>query len=552
MKRNIGLYIALFIFAIQLVMLPYAGMTWDEPASFFMGRANLNFWLTGNQRYLTDLQNRKLFADSPFYFVSGEELYPPFPFLVSSAASLVFAEHMHVMNFITAHHLGEVVLGAVGVWAMWGIAMEIGLSIPASIATTLAYALYPTVIGQMRSDAKDIPLVSMLMLAMYLFIRWVRIWGVNQKQSMWLAVAWATAFGLSEASKPSAAIIAPIIIVWFIVALMLSPQFRKKRITPPFFVMAISFGLLAIVVFVASWPWLWDDPVGKLSQVWGFFKVVGYNLPVLYFGHVYFAGLNVPKAYPFGMLAVQTPIELTALAVLGMGYGMYRVIKRKDVWVLLPLVWFWLGIGRFLMPHVIIYAKVRHFIDAMPGFFLMVGLGVESIVLLAGRISRVKAVRTMVAGVFVALIVLHQGYIIATYFPYEPSYFNFLVGGSKTVATKGLFDVEYWASGLKEAMKYIKLHENGPTNVYTCQLRHIAMYYKTPTMRILPDHPEEADYVVLPNSPSWFAWQIEYSREHHELVYTVKRGGADLYYVFKNTDHTGMQCLPETLTTYGQ
>lgn len=107
MKKYLGIYLAALIFIIQLILLPRVGMSWDEPSSFFVGRANLKFWMTGNRAYLNDLRNKQLFADSPFPYIYGEDIYPPFQFLVSSATSYVFAEHLHLMDVPTAHHAGN-------------------------------------------------------------------------------------------------------------------------------------------------------------------------------------------------------------------------------------------------------------------------------------------------------------------------------------------------------------------------------------------------------------------------------------------------------------
>src|SRR5471030_1132747 len=127
-KWHIGIFIAVIVFLLQAIAVPHVGMTWDEPASFFIGRANLKFWLTRDRTYLTDLKNPQKFVGDPFQYVYGEELYPPFPFVIASGTSYIFSEHLHLLNFIDAHHIGLVAIGAVGVAAMYGIAITIGFS----------------------------------------------------------------------------------------------------------------------------------------------------------------------------------------------------------------------------------------------------------------------------------------------------------------------------------------------------------------------------------------------------------------------------------------
>jgi len=158
--KHLGIYLAAVIFVVQLILLPHVGMSWDEPSSFFIGRVNLKFWMTGNRAYLNDIKNKKLFADSPFPYIYGEDIYPPFQFLVSSAISYVFAEKLHLTDVITAHHAGELIIAAFGIWAMYGLAVEVGLTSAVAAGVTVIYSLYPTIADQMRSDAKDVPLMS--------------------------------------------------------------------------------------------------------------------------------------------------------------------------------------------------------------------------------------------------------------------------------------------------------------------------------------------------------------------------------------------------------
>lgn len=554
MKRQVGILIALLIFFIQFALIPGAGMTWDEPASFFIGRMNLQFWQTGDFANLTDYTNKERFATSPFKFVKGEEWYPPFPFLVSSAVSYIFAEQLNLMHFIDAHHLGEVIIGTFGVWAFYGLAFELGLSSSVAAGTTILFALYPTIFGQMRSDAKDIPLMSILVVAIYLFIRWIHYWQAKRYNKTWIyGFGSAVAFGLAEASKPSAVIIAPILATWLCISIVASRKFADRmRRLPLFFITTIVMVAVALGVFFFSWPWLWDNPIVKLTSIWGFFKTVGYNMPTMYLGTKYFAGVDLPKEYPLGILLFQTPLEITILALIGVFAVIDRVVKKKDMFALLPLWWFVLGMGRFFLPGIIIYARVRHFIDVMPAFFLLFGFGVDAIGKYAVYVSyqgtKSKFLGGLVIVLGVGLIIFHEAWIAKTFYPYEPSYFNFLVGGSKTVAERGSFDIEYWGAGVKEAMEFLNYQSFvAPISVYSCGLRHMTMYYNAPQVTLVGLAPGDANYSIVPNAASWFGDMLKFSRENHRLVYTVKRGGAELFYVYQNTNGQGWRCGWETI-----
>jgi hypothetical protein len=549
---HFGLVLALVVFSLQLFLLPSAGMSWDEPASFFIGRANLKYWLSGNRAYIDDIKNKALFTDSPIQYVYGEDIYPPFPFLVSSTMSYIFAEQFHLMNVLTAHHLGELILGVCGVWALYGLAIEAGLPFFLSSGVALAYAFYPVIFEYMRADPKDLPLVSMLTMAMYFMLRTINAWRKKNTVRIWVSgICFAFSFGLAQCTKPTAAILVPIALVWLVAAFFRSKTFRKTmRPLCPFGVFTGALILLAVLVFFLFWPWLWADPVGRLLTVWSFFKTVGYNMPTPFFGTIYHAGINVPWEYPFVILVIQSPIELTFLAGIGMVWAVYQYIRNKTMIPVLFVLWFWIGLGRFLIPGMIIYSRVRHFIDMIPSFFVLSGFGAYAIYLwISSRIHRTRIIWMVIFTGTFGVIIFHQLFIIKTLYPYESQYFNVLVGGVKRVAENKLFDVGS-TTEIKEAVKIINTDTKGdPALIYPCLMGHIARFYTAPNVKIT-SITENAQYMIVPNSVSWFEGAMTFGKTHQTPIYTIKRDGAELFYVFKYTGHFGWRCGWETKSNY--
>jgi hypothetical protein len=551
--KYLGIYLAALIFVIQLVLLPHVGMSWDEPSSFFMGRANLKFWMTGNRAYLNDLKNKQLFADSPFPYIYGEDIYPPFQFLVSSATSMVLAEKLHVMDVPTAHHLGELLIATLGIVAMYGLAVEVGLTTIVSAAVTVIYAFFPTVADLMRNDAKDIPLMSMFVVAAYLFVKTLSAWRKKRKPVVvWRnGVLFAITFGLAQATKPTAAIFVPIVLLWIVVATAVNKSYAKSlRPVGPLIVLTITLGVLAVLTFFLAWPWLWEDPVNRLLSAWSFFKTVGYNMPVLYFGKVYHAGLNLPREFPFVMLLIQSPIELSLLVLAGVFWAIHQCIRKQSVYPMLFVIWFFAGMGRFLLPGVLIYARVRHFIDVMPAYFILAGFGAQAIYVWAKEhLKKIPLAPYIALFVTLGVVIVHELYISAAFFPYEMSYFNAFVGGAKHVADDNLFDIGP-SGGVKEAMEAIAKDSGGkPTLVYPCLLGHVAMSYTTATMK-LTSSTINGNYTFVPNAMSWFEGAMTFYRNNHELVYVIRRAGADLFYVYKYKSASGWRCGWETESSY--
>lgn len=533
-----------FLFS-QLLVLPSVGMTWDEPSSFFFGRAMIRYYQTGDRGYLTDSEywNAERFSREPFQYIYGEDVYPPFPFIVASLTSLVFAENVGLLSSPVAHHLGLLLLNTLGVYGMYRVGLLLGFSKFTAVLVMLLYATYPSLLGHMRNDAKDGPVVTMVVLTVWSFLSFVQH---SQRPSIGVlgrAILTGIVLGLAGATKPTTAIMVPILGLWFVLAKLIGRKQISSSI--PVVGMGVSIsGIVALVTMILAWPWLWDDPVGRLWQVWSFFQGVGMHMLTLYFGQIYKAGLDLPWHYPLGILSVQTPESTLILFILGIVMGTYLVVKKRNMYALLCLVWIVIGMGRFFVPGVLIYAKVRHFIDVMPAFFLLIG------VLLNYRVNFNRVVKKIVVSLAVAALI-QQLYISLTHMPYEPSYFNSLVGGTRNAAEKRLFDVEYWASGVRDAMVWIdKQHtEDEPALVYACAMAHLALFYETPRVKVT-SVPERAQYTIVPNSASWFSGALNFLSATHETAYIIERQGAPLFYVFKHTVPIGWRCGWETKMIY--
>ena len=90
-------------------------------------------------------------------------------------------------------------------------------------------------------------------------------------------------------------------------------RWRTKAMVP-----LIVWGLTAYLVFFASWPYLWFDPLQKTAEFLGR-TTNRATIQVWYWGQKY-ADKNVPWHYPFVMFGVTVPVVLQGLGLLGMFY----------------------------------------------------------------------------------------------------------------------------------------------------------------------------------------------------------------------------------------
>ncbi len=548
--------LALLVFVLQLRALPSAGMTWDEPSVFLIGRANLKFWMTGNRQYINDLHDKTLYADHPMVYMYGAEFYPPFSYVLGAAFSYVLAERMQVMPVIDAYHLAGLLLSVIGVAALYGLLVEAGIATGIAAGMTLVAATYPTLSGQMRNDAKDVPLMSLIAVSMWLFLRFLKAWQHGSDRSrILLGVASFGVLGLAASIKPTAFFMIPICVIWLGFAVNESRVYYKTL--KPFRRILLLLPLMifaAVGVFLFTWPWIWEDPIHRARYAWNFFKEVGVLMPVPHLGKMYRAGATLPAEYPLVILVLQTPVLLSLLAIAGMASAVRTFIKRHNPIPLFFVFWFWIGIARFFLDGVIIYAKIRQIIDMMPAFFVLAAYGVVAVsawVQLRLKTlqipARIRQSSRWVGMGLVGLLLVHHLWIIVRYFPYEPSYFNVLIGGTRgAVAAK--YDVEYWGSGVAEAMEFINTKANKPVAVYACLMRHLAVNYAAPGVTITQVG-EPYQYALIPNSPSWFGSGLNFFKEFYKPAYIVERDGTPLFYVYEVTSPLIWRCGNESKTT---
>lgn len=541
MKRKIAPVVFLLYFIVQFILLLRVGFTWDEPSILFIGKRNLDFWVSGQWSKGPDYSIAVKPSDGLLRLVWGAKYYPPFLPTIAVALHEIFSTTLHLIPSIPGYHLAGFIIGFLGVVVLYLLLKELHFKESTSLGISLLYGLYPSIVGQMRNDMKDVPLAAAVIVLVYLFIKLLKSYPSNRSY-LWTLLL-GLAFGFSVLIKPTAAIMAGMFGVYGGVSLLFAKGRKGLAPFPVLLTQGIIVGVIMIVIVIGLWPWTWTDPLHLLTEALAFFRITGYKVPVLYFGATVVTGESVPWHYPFGVLLVQTPLPIIFLFVIGVIAALFKVKKEKDPLPLLFVLWVFLALFRFSLPMFLIYAKVRHLMDALPGMFILAAYGVEFLSKLFN--SYVTLPKFSWRSVILGFAILHEIVIVFTFAPFEPSYFNIVAGGTKNVAEKQLFDVEYWGSGVKDAMDYLGRTVTKPVTVYTCTMAHIAKYYNTVNVKTVSS-PVRADYFIIPNSRSYFELIFNKLDGNAQIVYTLKRAGAELLYVYKNTGNPFPQCGVES------
>jgi 4-amino-4-deoxy-L-arabinose transferase-like glycosyltransferase len=287
----------------------------------------------------------------------------------------------------------------------------------AGLAAGVSLAIMPRMFAHAHLAALDTFIACFWTLALLSAVRAIE----GRRPEFGMAIA-GLAWGLALLTKIHAWFLPPIILAWCL-----------SRLKPGRAVLAWSiWATSGLVLFFAGWPWLWYDPVGRLSAYLGT-GVERVSIQVLYFGRVY-ADRDVPWHYPWFYLVATVPVGLLALG----GWGLIRGWKdrRGDRFPMLlagsiavfPLVF---------STRVAVYDGERLFLVAFPLLAILIGRGFGWLWSRAGRKGHMALV----------VLLVGQCYGVVAFHPFGLSYYNLLVGGLPGAERLGL-ELTYWGDAV--------------------------------------------------------------------------------------------------------
>lgn len=429
-------------FLAGVLTLPNYGINWDTINHLPRGQSYLHFFLTGNRDFL-DLpkfqwywQDPTTLAFSPdrhvtrislyqatgldfSYFVKNDGGHPPLSDILSSTFNLIFFQKLGLINDIDSYRVYGVFLAAslVGL-VFWWIAGSYGKV--AGIISALSLATYPFFWSESHFNTeKDIPE------AVYLSFLLFSIWkGFNLFSARWMLLS-GILFGLALGTKFNV-VFAPFILVpWAVYFTFRSGWYKNIGKTvlahSKFFASIFIAPIIGLVIFFASWPYLWADPISRLQNVVGFYKGIGltttFNEQYLIFG-----GVN---SYPIQAILYTTPIPVLSLFSLGLFYMFRNATKDKHGLLMLLALWFIVVVGRVTWPGTSIYGGLRQIMEYIPAMAMISGLG--GLVLYSFLKQKIR--NSLISFLIVLVMFVPHFIKLVQIHPNENAYFNSLIGG---------------------------------------------------------------------------------------------------------------------------
>lgn len=419
------------------------GISWDEPAHFFRGQAQVDLLLTGDFDYkdLVTRWRKSIYQDpsQPARFFFQDSGHPPINGTLAALLNRLLYQDLGVMGDIESYHLFNILCGTFLVGVVTMFAAET-YGIFAGMVAGLVMASYPLFFAESHFNVKDPAEAAFFGATIWCFWK-------STKDFSWKWLLGAVLFcSLALGVKFNILFLPFILGPWFILRFgkgLARPLEFLGKIPKKYLLVAILAPVIIGGIFVGSWVYLWQDPIRNTLNVVRYYRDIGtggmgqpaFILP---------GGFN---AFPVAWILLTTPPWVILLTIVGLLAALMSFCeKEKTGW--LWMLWLVVPIARVSWPNSSIYGGVRQIMEFIPAMALVAGLGGERIVgILARGFSLLRGRERVLKGVLL-LGFLPQFLILYQLHPNENVYFNFLIGGLRGAKAA---NIPYWGNSFGNA-----------------------------------------------------------------------------------------------------
>lgn len=384
------------------------------------------------------------------------------------------------------------------------------------VVSGVILAMLPFFLGLSQLATIESPLIFFFTASVYSFLRFLESFSYKKMILTGILV------GLSLLTKYTNVLLIPLLLWIYILWLI----HAKEDMIKNSYLIKIT-GMLAIAFFVAFilWPMPWFH-IKYMYQYLYDLRVTTNKLPVpeVFFGQL----VLVPKIYYVFHFIITTPLFLLFLFLIGLKNisDISKKVERKKKWVLLVFVaWFCLPFIQSL--YNFRQHGIRYIIEIYAPFSLIAAVGFNNI---ASKFTK----NTIIKILYFAPVFLYMMIVLIRITPYYLDYFNILVGGTRGVYEKRLFQLGWWGQGIKEAGMYImKNAKKGSRIGIATSPTHVVPMM--PALRVSKyKKDQEYDYVLV-NYYNILREGFDDSdiKKKYNAVYNVSADGAILATVYQ-------------------
>ena len=393
------------------------------------------------------------------------------PALMKSLFALSW-RYLHEKNHVfedasTAFRFPTMVFAGVALWVTYLFGAR-AFSRRAGAIAAVMLGLMPNVFFNAHLACFDAPIMTMWLLSVYVYWR-----SIQQGGFAW-AIATGIVFGLTLETKHNAWILPAVFLphAIFVSRKVIVREGKLGRLPLPTSIFAMA--ILGPLVFVALWPWMWNDTLPRVQEYLNFhMNHVYYNIEYL---HKNYFGPPSPRSYA-PVLVFATVSTTTIVLFLVGAYDRLHILAirawswvrkhddphqgdRAETDVLLflalsaPLAVF------VLLSKTPIFGGTKHWLPAYPFLAIFAGRGFdvvgEKIIAAWDRIKS-ESQRTGVWAVLAAVLVMPPLVIAEHSHPYGLATYVPFVGGNAGGADLGL-NRQFWGYTTEQLEPYFKEH----------------------------------------------------------------------------------------------
>ncbi len=459
------------------------GLSWDEP--LFYGYADaLPYAYTPSNWFTPD------FDLSQAYGPSGDDhkTRGPAYLLLALGPERIF-ESLG-LDRASAWHLTNFLFFQFGVFFLYKLASR-WMSRWAAFGAAALFSFQPLLWGHAFINPKDTPFLVFFTGALVFGFEMAD--GLNDetksaKQKALSVVVAAFLLGIATSIRVLAPLAGVLVVMYAIIQTRSTAH--RPRSTP---VYLLAYSLLAILVTLASWPYLWEAPLTRFLEVFRFMSANPTGLRVLFNGELYRA-YELPRRYLPELLAITLTETTWPLFAIGLAAAARKAYKKQLEWkpLSLTLLGFIIPFAYVLLRRPPMYDGFRHFLFILPPVFILTGLAFD---FLFERLRR-PAFQAMLLAAALLPGLLGIGQL----HPYEYTYYNRLVGGTGGAFRE--FETDYWLTCYKEAVEQFNEQTSGPANLFVRREPYIAEVYAAENI-VIRDYRAEfgqiqpGDYVLV-------------------------------------------------------
>lgn len=519
------------------------GVGVDEPLHFHRGQAYLHYYLTG-ERQFTNInsyyENNSLSAD---YWLNNDGGHPILNDMLASLSNHIFFQQLGILGDIESYQLFNILSAAISVFIVTLFSFKT-YGFFASLIAGLSLASFPLFFAEGHFNVKDPAQTAFFSLTIFTF--WMSL-----KRGDWRFLLLSIcSFGIALSMKWNILFL-PVIIVPYLILRYLSVIKKGPRSfftaigkIPKYYLILLFFSPLIIFsIFFASWPFLWQDPIGNIWEVIKWHEMLGTGYThdgIFVLGH-----FNIYAIY---WIYATTPPWMLFLTIIGIFFTLKNGGKDEKT-ALLWLFWLTVPIIRVSLPDTVIYGGIRQIMEFIPAMALFSGLG--ALALQQWFVSKLKSNSISRSIIYTLLLLgfLPHLFVMVKLHPNQNVYVNSLVGGLNRVRDlnipywgnsfgNGYWQMMQWLNKNAEPNSKVALVQGTGLNIPKIKLRFDIAYSNAYWSGIN----RKGEYLMElthQDSVKLYPYAWEYIEKFLEPVYEVKVDGVAIAKIWKNDlEHT--------------